>query len=80
LKRNKTESTRQNGDPEATLLRAGHVFCGHCGLAMSVVNPAPSERYRKPTYRCRSRHQSGHNCPHPSLTAELIDGAAWKGV
>ena len=41
LQRNKAETTRRNGDPEATLLRAGHVFKGHCGLAMSVVNPAP---------------------------------------
>ena len=38
LQRNQAESTRRNPNPEATLLRCGHVYCGHCGLAMTVVN------------------------------------------
>jgi site-specific DNA recombinase len=80
LQRNRAESTRRNPNPEATLLRCGHVFCGHCGLAMTVVNRAPSELYRKPTYRCRSRHKGAHDCPQPSLTAELVDGVVWEQV
>ncbi len=80
LQRNRAESTRRNPNPEATLLHCGHVFCGHCGLAMTVVNKAPSEMYRKPTYRCRSRHKGAHDCPQPSLTAELVDGVVWEQV
>ena len=80
LQRNQAESTRRNPNPEATLLRCGHVYCGHCGLAMSVVNRAPSELYRKPTYRCRSRHKGSYDCPQPSLTAELVDGRVWDQV
>jgi hypothetical protein len=38
LQRNQAESTRRNPSLEATLLRCGHAFCGHCGLAMTVVN------------------------------------------
>ena len=80
LQRNQAESTRRNPNPEATLLRCGHVFCGHCGLAMTVVNRAPSELYRKPTYRCRSRHKGAHECPQPSLTAELVDGVVCAAI
>jgi len=47
---------------------------------MTVVNRAPSELYRKPTYRCRSRHKGAYDCPQPSLTAELVDGVVWEQV
>jgi len=80
LQRNRAESTRRNSNPEATLLRCGHVFCGHCGSAMSVKNRAPSGRNRTSIYRCYSRNKSGHDCPQPSLTAGLVDGVVWEQV
>jgi hypothetical protein len=47
---------------------------------MTDVNRAPRELYWKPTYRCCSHHKGAHDCPQPSLTAELVDGVVWEQV
>jgi site-specific DNA recombinase len=46
LATNKAHATRNNRNPEAALLRAGFVKCGHCGWAMSVQNARRGETNR----------------------------------
>jgi site-specific DNA recombinase len=50
LERNKATSIRNNRNPEATLLRAGFIRCGHCGWVMGVKHAPPSMPSRSPVY------------------------------
>jgi site-specific DNA recombinase len=77
---NKAHATRNNRNPEAALLRAGFVKCGHCGWAMSVQNPSKSAGNRSASYRCTSRTQRGQDCPQPKIATNLLDDAAWANV
>ena len=43
LATNKAHAVRNNRNPEATLLRAGFLTCGHCGQSLAVKRP-PSTR------------------------------------
>src|SRR5215213_4192637 len=80
LERNKVTSTRNNRDPEATLLRAGFIRCGHCGWVMGVKHAPPSTPGRSPIYQCNARTKRAHNCPQPCIAAPIIDGAVWERV
>jgi site-specific DNA recombinase len=80
LERNKANASRNNRDPEATLLRAGFIRCGHCGWQMGVNNPPPSAPGFSPAYHCNARSKRVHNCPQPSISASVIDGPVWKRV
>lgn len=77
LGRNKAGATRNNRHPEATLLRAGHVSCGHCGWSMGVKNPPPSAPGRSPVYQCNARSMGPHDCPQPRIAATLVDSVVW---
>ena len=77
---NKRHSTRRNKTPEATLLRAGFIRCGHCGWALGVTNPTPASRIVSPQYRCTATSQHVTGCPRPSIAAALVDGPVWERV
>ncbi len=74
LARNKTESTRRNKDPEATLLRAGFARCGYCRCAMRV-----NHRRRGPVYLCNDPY-GRRGCPKHTVAAHVLDGAVWDRV
>jgi site-specific DNA recombinase len=74
LAHNKTNAVRNNRSPEATLLRSGHIVCGHCGWSLMVRN-SPN---RSSVYTCRSRIMKAHDCPQPGIAASLIDGPVWQ--
>ncbi len=80
LATNKQHATRNNRNPEATLLRAGFLTCGHCGQSLAVKRP-PSTRpgisYR---YCCTPRPTRVADCPHPTIAASMIDGEVWQRV
>jgi site-specific DNA recombinase len=80
LEQNKAHSTRRNLHPEAALLRAGYIVCGHCGWALSVSNATPASRSLSPQYRCTAQRQHGPACPRPSISASIIDGVVWQKV
>jgi site-specific DNA recombinase len=80
LTTNKAHATRNNRNPEAALLRAGFVKCGHCGWAMSVQNPSRSAGARSAAYRCTSRARRGHDCPQPKIATRLLDDSVWAKV
>jgi Recombinase zinc beta ribbon domain len=64
-------AVRNNGNPEATLLRAGFVRCGHCGWAMRINNPTtPGNTARYCCNTCRKGR-----CANPLITAEPLDAA-----
>ena len=80
LVRNATHSTRNNANPEATLLRAGVAICGHCGRALGVANPTARGGNRSAVYRCNARAKGLADCPQPCIAASVIDDAVWERV
>jgi hypothetical protein len=80
LATNKQTSRRNNQSPEATLLRNGHIFCGHCGWALTVRNASPHDPTRSAWYCCRSRAMKTTDCPQPGIAASVIDGPVWERV
>jgi site-specific DNA recombinase len=80
LAMNQANSARNNRYPEATLLRAGFMSCGHCGHAMSVVHARTTRPGSSSQYRCDPSGQRGTDCPRPSIAASMIDDAVWAKV
>jgi site-specific DNA recombinase len=70
LATNKASAARNNPEPEAYLLRAGHVRCGYCGKTMSGVRMANGLRI----YRCTRASDTG--C-YQGIAAHLLDQAVW---
>lgn len=79
LARNKASARRNASDPEATLLRAGLVFCGGCGWAMRVLRNA---RNGSVVYRCNSAAgKGGAACPaKATITTHQLDADVWQRV
>lgn len=77
---NQAHSTRNNRDPEATLLRAGIARCGHCGWSLAVAHPPADRPGSAAQYRCVRAEQQGAGCPRPTIAASLIDDAVWAKV
>jgi site-specific DNA recombinase len=80
LERNKAQATRFNQHPERSLLRAGYIYCGHCGWALTVTNPTRASGSLSPQYRCAAGRHKGPDCPRPSITASMIDPIVWDTV
>jgi site-specific DNA recombinase len=76
LDANKAASTRNNREPEATLLRAGFIHCGHCGNRLTVTRHPE----RGASYRCDWGTAHRHNCPRPTILAHMIDPLVWDVV
>jgi site-specific DNA recombinase len=76
LATNQSFATLNNGNPEATMLRAGFVRCGHCGWAIRVNNPTtPGNTARY----CCNTYRKGR-CANPVITAAPLDAAVWSAV
>lgn len=67
---NKARSSRNNRDPESSLLRGGYVRCGYCDRVMSAVTLGTGQRI----YRCSAASVS--KCYH-GMTCDLLDQAVW---
>ena len=80
LARNQAQAARNNHNPEATLLRAGFVRCGHCGWTMGVSRSTLSSRCPQPQYRCDARARHAHGCPIPVIGTNTLDAAVWQRV
>lgn len=76
LDSNRAAATRSNRDPEATLFRAGFIYCGHCGNRLTVGRHPE----RGASYRCDWGTADRHNCPRPTIFAHLIDPIVWDAV
>jgi site-specific DNA recombinase len=75
LATNQSFAARNNSNPEATLLRAGFVRCGHCGWAMRVNSASTSNGAR---YCCHTYRKG--RCANPVITAAALDMAVWTHV
>ena len=75
LATNQSFATRNNSNPEATLLRAGFVRCGHCGWAMRVNSASARNGAR---YCCHTYRKG--RCANPVITATPLDTAVWALV
>jgi site-specific DNA recombinase len=74
LATNIRECRRNNGDPEASLLRAGFLVCGYCRNNVTTMN-------RVKRYRCSTNSTSIRRCPGQTTIAySIVDDAAWKRV
>ena len=83
--KNKREAVRHNRDPEAFLLRAGYIRCGHCGRGAHVVWKPPkrgSAQTHRPNYViARNRADATHSeCPNTTISAARIDATVWRRV
>ena len=84
----KRESTRNNQDPQSSLLRAGYIRCGYCGNVLPAVTHMNlvGRRWdggtyeRKQQYRCSKANNPSQHCPGVSITAEIIDTIVWKYI
>lgn len=69
-------ATRRSKHPEATLLRAGFIRCGHCGRSMSA-------EWRDdcgPLYQCPRANRGRDACGFPSILAKSVDSVVWAKV
>lgn len=83
--KNKREAIRHNRDPEAFLLRAGYVRCGHCGRAAHAVWKPPkkgTEQTARPNYVVfRNTTDATHvECPNTIISAARLDASVWRRV
>jgi site-specific DNA recombinase len=76
LPRNKSESKRNNRNPEAALLRAGIAICGYCERALATLNSAKHGAH----YECNGVNRDRHDCPHYTIQASILDPAVWAHV
>lgn len=74
LAANKTYSTRNNRDPERTLLRGGIARCGYCGRALSLDTTNRGFDF----YQCTGQRRYG--CPYFAMGVAKLDGLVWGKV
>jgi DNA invertase Pin-like site-specific DNA recombinase len=83
LAQNQAKASRNNPNPEDSLLRAGYAKCAHCGSTMTA-----SRSYRNATssklgyyvfYQCSGVKRRG-KCKGCTIPAHTIDDAAWEKV
>ena len=73
---NRASATRNNANPEATLLRCGFAICGYCEHALSITK----RKGRPHLYRCHPVGRDRHGCPSFGVTAPILDLAVWQRV
>ncbi len=76
LAANKAEASRNNQDPEGTLLRAGFARCGYCGANLVVKR----RRRKPPFYSCSTLNRDRHGCPGFGISTHILDAAVWTRV
>jgi site-specific DNA recombinase len=79
LAANKLHATRNNRNPEATLLRAGFVRCGYCESPLSVKRD-PRRPKTSSFYRCDSNSADRYGCPAFTISAAILDPAVWSKI
>lgn len=73
---NRERATGRPKNPEAALLRGGHVRCGDCGRALH----AHTEQDGRVIYRDAVRNDR-YDCPsRPTISARILDTAVWQRV
>jgi site-specific DNA recombinase len=71
---NRLQSTRNNRNPEAFLLRAGFATCGYCGGSLiGCWNARKGEETGTPFYECNIANRTAHGCPYSRLSAKVLD-------
>jgi site-specific DNA recombinase len=75
---NRLESARHNPIVEESLLRAGFIKCGYCGLNMRV-HRSFKRGIKHIEYDC-PRSRVYNPCNGPSIFANIIDPLAWRYV
>jgi site-specific DNA recombinase len=76
LANNKVKAIRNAREPEAALLRAGYVLCGHCRRKM-LVRPVRGGAY---CYYCHDSAHSPVKCTRHGMQAHLLDDIVWRKV
>ncbi|HEV2121149.1 MAG TPA: recombinase family protein, partial [Chloroflexota bacterium] len=79
LRLNQRAATRNNRNPEASLLRGGYVLCGYCDHVMSVHTTRPKGQ-EITIYRCNRNAAGGTTDCHHGIAIHLLDGAVWERV
>ncbi len=77
LEANKLRAVRNNGNPEATLLRGGFARCGYCGSPLATKRDRGNGTH---FYRCAGTAADRYGCPGFSITAPVLDEAVWSRV
>lgn len=75
LQRNREQATRNNRNPESSLLRGGFARCGYCGTVLSVVTARGLVYYRH-----GSRTLDYHGCPTVTIRTDGLDAAVWRHI
>ncbi len=71
---NQQNASRNNDNPQDSLLRCGHVFCGYCKAPMTF-----SRRPHGDIYKCRRKQWPNGDCKASgAISARLLDAAVWK--
>jgi site-specific DNA recombinase len=78
LRLNKEQASRNNREPEASLLRGGYARCGYCATAMQVVRAY--RRGQHPQYRCGRGPMSVGACWGHRISVPLIDAVVWERI
>lgn len=78
LQRNKESASRNNPNPEASLLRGGIAKCAACGNNMRVANRTSGGK-KLPLYVCNGT-KTAHIGTRPSITVAHLDQFVWQRV
>ena len=79
LARNKIAAVRNHRNPEAFLLRAGHICCGYCGKAIAARSEYRDSKGRRYP-NCYRAIKHGTDCPLVWIDAAELDNAVWQRV
>jgi len=77
LKRNQAAASRNNPNPQATLLRGGFAKCGYCGCNLRAMKASRGQGY---IYRCAVSNIDRYGCPYFSIAAPKLDDEVWEHV
>lgn len=83
VRRNQKNASRNNPNPQESLLRVGHVKCAECGGTMTVHRTTRKrvtqpEPYHFPFYLCVNGGSRIGICRGNSISVNALDTAAWE--
>jgi site-specific DNA recombinase len=79
LQINKERSTRNNRNPEATLLRGGIAVCGYCNGNL-IVHRDTTRGKDEAYYRCQKSVHDADWHPEFGISTKTLDDAVWRRV
>jgi len=80
LAANRAQSSRNNRNPEETLLRGGFARCGYCGGTLQAERCRKAQGGNGPTYTCGTTNSDRFGCPPFAVSATLLDAEVWNKV